>query len=100
MIDASPTWHHIVRTRHQPTPTTHPQSPPSLSVLSQVVASICRPEQVMSSVSNTFDFTFRIPERPTCRKVLPSNGDQARRMVERIEVRAVRWGRVLTLPWL
>lgn len=53
--------------------------------LYQVVASICRPEQVESKVSNTFNFTFRLPDKPTCRKVLPSNGDQARRMVARIE---------------
>jgi hypothetical protein len=51
----------------------------------QVVAFICRPEQVESKISNTFDFTFTLSDKPTCRKVLPSNLDQARRMVDRIE---------------
>jgi len=50
----------------------------------QVVASICRPETVHSTISNTFNFVFRVPGRPTVRKVLPANLDQAKRMIERM----------------
>jgi len=50
----------------------------------QVVASICRPESVQSSISNTFNFVFRVPSKATVRKVLPANLDQAKRMVDRM----------------
>lgn len=50
----------------------------------QVVASICRPERVHSSISNTFNFVFRVPSKATVRKVLPANLDQAKRMIDRM----------------
>jgi hypothetical protein len=39
---------------------------------------------VHSTISNTFNFVFRVPGRPTVRKVLPANLDQAKRMIERM----------------
>lgn len=51
----------------------------------QVIANICRPEKQTSEMSNTFNFVFTLNERATVKKVLPSNNDQAQRMVQRIE---------------
>ena len=62
--------------------TVNSHSPPRLHI--QVVASICKPEVQTSKVSNTFDYTFQLPEILTCKKVLPSNYSDAARIVDRI----------------
>jgi hypothetical protein len=54
-------------------------------LLPQVIANICRPEKTESSPSNTFNFVFIMSDRATVKKILPSNQDQAQRMVQRIE---------------
>lgn len=51
----------------------------------QVIANICRPEKTESQRSNTFNFVFIMSEKATVKKILPSNHDQAQRMVQRIE---------------
>jgi hypothetical protein len=51
----------------------------------QVIANICRPEKTESTMSNCFNFVFIMGEKATIKKILPSNHDQARRMVQRIE---------------
>lgn len=53
--------------------------------ITQVVANICRPEKQTSTPSNIFNFVFQLSERATVKKILPSNRDQAERMVQRIE---------------
>lgn len=50
-----------------------------------MVANICRPEKQTSTPSNIFNFVFQLSERATVKKILPSNRDQAERMVQRIE---------------
>ena len=54
-------------------------------VMIEVEAWVTEPEKVKARVSNRFYFTFGLPNRDTCRKVLPSNIDQARRMALRME---------------
>ena len=51
----------------------------------QVIAMICKPEEVTSRVSNTFNFIFKVPLKATLKKVLPSNLDQAKKIIERLE---------------
>lgn len=58
---------------------------PSCVSIHQVVANICRPEKQTSTPSNIFNFVFKLCEKATVLKVLPSNRDQAERMVQRIE---------------
>ena len=53
-------------------------------VMIEVEAWVTEPEKVKARVSNQFYFTFALPNRNTCRKVLPSNIDQARRMAQRM----------------
>jgi len=42
------------------------------------------PEQRKAEVSNHFYFTFALPNKKTCRRVLPANIDQARRQASRM----------------
>jgi acyl-coenzyme A thioesterase 9 len=42
------------------------------------------PESKRAEVSNHFYFTFALPAKDTCRRVLPANIDQARRMAQRM----------------
>jgi len=42
------------------------------------------PEQLKAEVSNMFYFTFALPNKTTCRRVLPANIDQARRQASRM----------------
>lgn len=42
------------------------------------------PEQKKAEVSNHFYFTFALPAKTTCRRVLPANIDQARRQASRM----------------
>ena len=53
-------------------------------VMIEVEAWVTEPEKVKARLSNAFYFTFSLPNRSTCRKVLPSNIDQARRMAQRM----------------
>jgi acyl-coenzyme A thioesterase 9 len=50
----------------------------------EVEAWVIEPEKVKARLSNAFYFTFSLPNRSSCRKVLPSNIDQARRMAQRM----------------
>lgn len=53
-------------------------------VMMEVEAWVTEPEKAAARVSNVFHFTFALPEKTPCRKVLPSNIDEARRMSRRI----------------
>lgn len=50
----------------------------------EVAAWIVEPEQASAKLSNQFYFTFALPSGTPCRKVLPSNMEEARRMAIRI----------------
>jgi acyl-coenzyme A thioesterase 9 len=53
-------------------------------VMMEVEAWVTEPEKADARVSNVFYFTFALPEGTPCRKVLPSNIDEARRMSRRM----------------
>lgn len=53
-------------------------------VMMEVEAWVTEPEKAEARVSNHFYFTFALPKGSTCRKVLPSNIDEARRMASRM----------------
>lgn len=51
----------------------------------EVVAMVTRPEQVMSSLSNTFHFVFSVDSSSSSRKlkrVLPATAEEAKRMLQ------------------
>jgi acyl-coenzyme A thioesterase 9 len=50
----------------------------------EVEAWVTVPETMRAEVSNHFYFTFALPNKRTCRTVLPSNIDQARRQASRL----------------
>lgn len=50
----------------------------------EVEAWVTEPEKVSARVSNHFYFTFGLPQGTPCRKVLPANIDEARRMAMRM----------------
>ncbi|KAI2507631.1 acyl-CoA hydrolase [Fragilaria crotonensis] len=53
-------------------------------VMMEVEAWVTEPEKASARVSNHFYFTFALPKGAMCRKVLPSNIDEARRMASRM----------------
>ena len=53
-------------------------------VMMEVEAWVTEPEKAQARVSNLFHFTFALPEGTPCRKVLPANIDEARRMSSRM----------------
>ena len=53
-------------------------------VMMEVEAWVTEPEKAEARVSNHFYFTFALPKGSTCRKVLPANIDEARRMASRM----------------
>jgi acyl-coenzyme A thioesterase 9 len=53
-------------------------------VMMEVEAWVTEPEKASARVSNHFYFTFALPKGAMCRKVLPSNIDEARRMSSRM----------------
>jgi acyl-coenzyme A thioesterase 9 len=53
-------------------------------VMMEVECWVTVPEQTSARVSNHFYFTFALPEGTTCRNVLPSNIDEARRIATRM----------------
>lgn len=50
----------------------------------EVEAWVTEPEKAYAKISNHFYFTFCLPEGAPCRKVLPANIDEARRMATRM----------------
>ncbi len=50
------------------------------------------PEEQRAKVSNHFYFTFALPNKKTCRRVLPGNIDQARRQASRIVADEIQAG--------
>ena len=50
----------------------------------EVEAWVTVPEKADARVSNIFHFTFSLPKGTPCRKVLPANIDEARRMSRRM----------------
>jgi len=50
----------------------------------EVEAWVTEPEKAYAKISNHFYFTFCLPEGTPCRKVLPANIDEARRMATRM----------------
>ena len=53
-------------------------------VMMEVEAWVTEPEKADARVSNIFHFTFALPKGTPCRKVLPANIDEARRMSRRM----------------
>ena len=53
-------------------------------VMVEVISWVNVPEEKKASVSNHFYFTFALPNKIACKKVLPSNIDQARRQSSRM----------------
>lgn len=53
-------------------------------VMMEVEAWVTEPEKADARVSNIFHFTFCLPKGTPCRKVLPANIDEARRMSRRM----------------
>jgi acyl-coenzyme A thioesterase 9 len=53
-------------------------------VMVEVEAWVTEPEKAEARVSNHFYFTFGLPVGTSCRKVLPGNIDEARRMASRM----------------
>eukprot|EP00303_Exanthemachrysis_gayraliae_P011056 CAMPEP_0206020492 /NCGR_PEP_ID=MMETSP1464-20131121/31154_1 /ASSEMBLY_ACC=CAM_ASM_001124 /TAXON_ID=119497 /ORGANISM="Exanthemachrysis gayraliae, Strain RCC1523" /LENGTH=138 /DNA_ID=CAMNT_0053394427 /DNA_START=26 /DNA_END=438 /DNA_ORIENTATION=- len=49
----------------------------------EVTATVTRPEEVRTHLSNTFAFSFALPDADSVRRVLPGSLDDARRMVAR-----------------
>ena len=50
----------------------------------EVEAWVTTPEQVTSKMSNKFHFTFSLPDKDTCKKVVPENLAEGKRMAARI----------------
>jgi len=44
------------------------------------------PESKKAEVSNHFYYTFALPNKTSCRRVLPANIDQARRQATRMHI--------------
>lgn len=53
-------------------------------VMIEVECFVMDPVKVTSRLSNRFYFTFVLPTKPNCRKVLPGSLEEARRMVQRM----------------
>eukprot|EP00978_Attheya_sp_CCMP212_P003918 scaffold8359_cov53-Attheya_sp.AAC.3 len=53
-------------------------------VMVEVEAWVTEPEHARARISNTFYFSYALPNKTTCRKVLPGNIDQAHRMAIRM----------------
>ena len=53
-------------------------------VMVEVISWVNCPEHKKAQISNHFYFTFALPNKESCRRVLPSNIDQARRMASRM----------------
>lgn len=53
-------------------------------VMMEVEAWVTEPEKAQARVSNVFNFTYALPKGTPCRKVLPANIDEARRMAIRM----------------
>jgi len=53
-------------------------------VIVEVEAWVTEPEAVDARVSNVFYFTFALPNKKSCRNVLPGNLEEARRMAIRM----------------
>ena len=53
-------------------------------VMMEVEAWVTEPEKADARVSNVFHFTFSLPKGTPCRRVLPCNIDEARRMSRRM----------------
>eukprot|EP00804_Cyclotella_cryptica_P030027 CCRYP_016949-RB/>CCRYP_016949-RB protein AED:0.11 eAED:0.11 QI:231/0.6/0.66/1/1/1/6/51/448 len=58
----------------------------------EVEAWVTVPETMRAEVSNHFYFTFALPNKETCRTVLPSNIDQARRQASRLMADEIQAG--------
>lgn len=50
----------------------------------EVACWVTSPEMKKAEVSNHFYFTFALPNKTSCRRVLPENIDQARRQASRM----------------
>mmetsp|Transcript_7964 Transcript_7964/g.12302 ORF Transcript_7964/g.12302 Transcript_7964/m.12302 type:complete len:329 (-) Transcript_7964:82-1068(-) len=53
-------------------------------VMIEVMTWVTEPETANARVSNHFYFTFALPNKTTCRRILPSNIDEARKMASRM----------------
>lgn len=53
-------------------------------VVVEVEAWLTEPEKVQAKACNHFYFTFALPNKKTCKRVLPGNLEEARRMVSRM----------------
>lgn len=53
-------------------------------VMIEVKAFRALPEEVSATVSNHFYFTFALPTKTTCKRILPENTDEARLMASRM----------------
>jgi len=53
-------------------------------VMIEVECYVMEPEIVKAHLSNRFYFTFVLPTKESCRKVLPGTLEEARRMVQRM----------------
>ncbi len=50
----------------------------------EVEAWVTKPENVSSNMSNKFHFTFSLPGKGTCKKVVPSSMEEGKRMAVRM----------------
>ena len=53
-------------------------------IMIEVECYVMEPEVAKARLSNRFYFTFILPTRETCRKVLPGTMEESKRMVERM----------------
>jgi acyl-coenzyme A thioesterase 9 len=53
-------------------------------VMIEVLCTVLQPEKIEAHISNRFYFTFLLPSKDSCRKVLPGTLEEARGMVERM----------------
>ncbi len=53
-------------------------------VMIEVECNVMEPEMAKAKLSNRFYFTFVLPKKETCRKVLPGTLEEARRVVQRM----------------
>ncbi len=53
-------------------------------VMVEVEAWVTKPEKVSSNMSNKFHFTFSLPGKVTCKKVVPSSLEEGKRMAARM----------------
>lgn len=53
-------------------------------IMVEVEAWVTEPEKASAKISNHFYFTFALPKGTPCRRVLPANIDEARRMASRM----------------